>query len=259
MARCKSRARASPEDVSASIECHWRLGYPPSVFHQSETVGEAFDVARLHAAQRETWSVLSRLAQQVRPGMITADVKRMLRELTVGQKHWHPGQLRLGQNTLCYFNQPALTDEPLKDSDVFFIDIGLVVDGYEGDCGRTFVLGSDPEHLRCAADAERVHQEGVQHWLQTQCSGRKLYEFTRARAEARGWMLSEQKADGHRIGDFPHSRFSRAHLIACDFSVAPDRWIYEVHLVDPNRRFGAFYEDLLSPFAAHKSSADVLP
>lgn len=209
-----------------------------------EEVGDAFEVEKLHRARVEGWALLDALAAKVRPGHTTADVKRMLGELSAGRKFWHPAQLRLGVNTTCHFGEPAISDEPLKDTDIFFLDLGLIVDGYESDVGRTFVLGEDAELRRCADAARTIHRDGVEHWLRTRCTGAQLYEWTRARAKALGYGLTEIEADGHRIGDFPHHRFSEAHLVQCDFTPRADRWIYEVHVTDG--RIGGFYEDLLS-------------
>jgi Xaa-Pro aminopeptidase len=226
-----------------------RANYGGPMFHLTEAVGEDFDVEKLRHAQAVGWQILRAVANELRPGSTLKDAKRLLAAQMKNAglvKHWHPPQLRLGKSSICHFNAPPVSDAPLQTNDIFFLDIGPLVGGYEADVGRTFTLGDDPDMKRCARDAATIHKEGIAHWLDTKCSGAELYTWTQARADALGWQLQREGATGHRVGDFPHHRFSRKHLINCDFSVAPNRWIYEVHLRDRHDRFGAFYEDLLA-------------
>jgi len=52
-------------------------------------------------------------------------------------------------------------------------------------------------------------------------------------------------SDGHRIGDFPHHVFFKGSLTECEETVIPNAWILEIHLWSPDKKFGAFYEDVL--------------
>lgn len=214
-----------------------------------EAVGEGFSTAHQHEAQRVTWRVLEQTAQNVRPGHCVADVRALLERAMAEHgvdKAWHPPQLRLGASTCCPFNAAALSKAPLEEEDIFFLDLGLIVQGHEGDCGRTFTLGDNAEMQRCAADAQRMHAEGVAKWCDTQCTGKALYAWARERASELGWQLALHHADGHRIGDLPHRRFFKGNLAGRSYTPASERWIFEVQLLDPQRRFGAFYEDMLS-------------
>jgi Xaa-Pro aminopeptidase len=216
--------------------------------HDEEKVGPDFSLEKLARARAATWRVVQAIAQAVRPGHGQEDVRCLLVQAMASEnieKSWHPPQLRLGPSTCCPFGAPARSDAPLAENDIYFIDLGLIVAEHEGDCGQTFVLGDDEDMKRCAADAERVHREGVAFWRESRCSGHGLYQWTRARATALGWTLALTKADGHRIGDLPHHRFFKGNLADRDYTPAADRWIYEVQLIDPAGRFGAFYEDLL--------------
>lgn len=220
-----------------------------------EGVGEGFAVEHLMAARQVGWNVLQALAQRVVVGADTAELKRLLNEELQAagvQKQWHPAQLRIGQNTCCAFGEEALSAEPLRHGDIFFLDIGPLVNGYEADVGQTFVLGqpgSDNglflEKQRCAADAKILHALGVEHWRTTQCTGRELYAWSQEQAQQRGWKQTLHEAAGHRLGDFPHHRFFKGLMIECDFTPASHRWVYEIQLRSPCGSYGAFYEDLL--------------
>src|SRR5215208_1622101 len=59
------------------------------------------------------------------------------------EKHWHKKIVRTGKNTLAIYpdNPPNRT---IEQEDILFIDFGPIVEGYEADIGRTYVLGNDP-------------------------------------------------------------------------------------------------------------------
>lgn len=214
-----------------------------------EGVSEKFDAPRFLAARARAWELLHELASFIRPGHTTADVGAELKQLLTRAgvaKQWHPPQLRLGRDTMCPFNADPLADEPLRENDVFFLDLGLLIDGHETDVGKTFIVGEYDDASACAQASEELHREGVAHWRRTKCSGVELYRFAKERAAARGFELSLDGASGHRLGDFPHHVFSRLHLRKWEAPIAPERWVFEVHLIDPRWRFGAFYEDLLA-------------
>jgi len=216
--------------------------------HAEERVKDHFDLDKQLEAQRVTWAVLHTVAPRVRTGHRLADLHQLLAEAMAEhhvEKAWHPPQLRLGPSTRCPFGTPAVSDDPLREDDIFFCDLGLIVDGYEGDCGETFTLGRDPEMQRIAADAKRLHGEGLAHWRATQCTGEVLYAWARERAHALGWTLALTKGDGHRIGDLPHHRFFTGNLAGRAYTPMAHRWIFEVQLWDAAGRFGAFYEDML--------------
>ena len=52
--------------------------------------------------------------------------------------------------------------------------------------------------------------------------------------------------DGHRIGDFPHHVHFRGGLAECEEVVVPNAWILEIHLWGPEKKYGAFFEDILT-------------
>src|SRR5215470_15499955 len=63
------------------------------------------------------------------------------------EDHWHKKIVRCGKNTLATYprNPP---NRIIEKDDILFIDLGPIVEGYEADIGRTYVLGDDPQKLR---------------------------------------------------------------------------------------------------------------
>jgi Xaa-Pro aminopeptidase len=212
-----------------------------------EQVGERFSLDAMQYARKKTWDVVHELASLVRPGMreseATAECKRVMTALGM-ERIWHPSLVRFGANTLKTFKERSDGDPRLADDDIFFIDLGIVWDGHEGDAGATFVVGDDAEMKACADASKTLFDEVEAHWRAGGASGTALYDFARARAEALGWRLNLD-IKGHRVSDFPHAIFKAGKL--GDFDLCPDVgvWILEIQIAHPTRPFGAFYEDLL--------------
>lgn len=213
-----------------------------------EKVGEKFDAHALAKAQARAWQAVHETAKRCKAGMTEKDAAAVLKEILATydvDKIWHPPQIRFGKNTTKPFAVPSDKTVVLQEDDIFFLDIGPVFDGYESDVGETFVVGSDPEQKRIAADSKIVFREVQARWKKTGENGPALYEFAEESASKRGWRLSLEGASGHRISEFPHSVHWRGKLRTFETRPSPDRWILEIHLMHPEGLYGAFFEDLL--------------
>lgn len=108
-----------------------------------EGVSEKFNSDLLLTAQSKTWQLVHELASRVRAGWSEAqanqELEEMFRQAGV-EKKWHPSKIRFGVNTTKSFRELSVPDVVLKETDIFFIDIGPVFAGHEADCGKTFVL-----------------------------------------------------------------------------------------------------------------------
>jgi hypothetical protein len=144
------------------------------------------------------------------------------------------------------FGQRGEENVALAKNDIYFFDIGPIFHGHEGDVGRPFTVGQDPEMAKCCKDAGEIWLEVRDHWAQKGVTGAELYAFARLRTVARGWLLTLEKANGHRIADFPHAARNRGSIEGFDQNPAANRWILEIQIRHPHKPFGAFYEDLLN-------------
>ena len=212
-----------------------------------EAVGQHYSVHAMQHAQQMTWRVIEQIAAQIKPGLRESDAqtiaKQVLAELGM-QRIWHPVLIRFGANTLKTFKQRSNGDPLLGVNDIFFIDLGVVFGGHEGDAGATFTTGSDPDMQACAAAAKTLFDRVRVHWRTGGVSGQQLYDYAQAQAIEMGWVLNLD-IKGHRVSDFPHAIYRAGDL--GDFAETPGRglWILEIQLAHPTRPFGAFYEDLL--------------
>jgi len=218
--------------------------------HQSdESVGSEFRLEDLQFAQAMSLTVVTEAAKHVRSGMTEKEAREIVTQIQTqagAPKCWHPPQIRFGENTILPFGEKGIEDIKLKSDDIFFFDIGPIFQGHEGDVGRPFTLGHDPEMQKCCRDAETIWHEVHRHWNQTQESGQQLYHFAEQCAQQRGWLLNLKKANGHRIADFPHAAKIRGSIEGLSHTPAANRWILEIQIRHPQRRFGAFFEDLLA-------------
>nr|WP_238935134.1 M24 family metallopeptidase [Pseudomonas typographi] len=199
-------------------------------------------------AQAMTWSAIERLAARIAPGMRETEARALgqhvLAELDM-QRIWHPLLVRFGANTLKTFGQRSDGDPVLGADDIFFIDMGAVWQGHEGDAGHTFTTGDDPQRAACAAAAKALFERVQARWQQGRVSGAHLYDYAQAQARAMGWRLNLD-IKGHRVSDFPHSVHRGGDLGDFEQYPNPGLWILEIQIAHPSEPYGAFYEDLLA-------------
>jgi methionyl aminopeptidase len=213
----------------------------------AERVGPAFSVDGMLLARNKTRAAINEIASRVKPGMVEEDAVEMAKRVLLDSGlalSWHPTRVRFGINTIKPMKQASVPGVILQDNDIFFLDIAPRVDAWEGDGGASFVVGSNAEYERCARDAERLFHEVRQVWERQRSSGQALYAFAEKTAHAMGWELNFD-LPGHRVSDFPHATIYTGSLAELDATPSAMRWILEIHLRDPQHRFGAFFEDML--------------
>jgi methionyl aminopeptidase len=213
----------------------------------AERVGPAFSVDGMLLARNKTRAAINEIASRVKPGMVEEDAVEMAKRVLLDSGlalSWHPTRVRFGINTIKPMKQASVPGVILQDNDIFFLDIAPRVDAWEGDGGASFVVGSNAEYERCARDAERLFHEVRQVWERQRSSGQALYAFAEKTAHAMGWELNFD-LPGHRVSDFPHATIYTGSLADLDATPSAMRWILEIHLRDPQHRFGAFFEDML--------------
>ncbi|MBU6960873.1 M24 family metallopeptidase [Pseudomonas sp. CVAP len=215
---------------------------------QKEAVGLAYSLEGMLHAKRKTWEAIEEMASRIKPGMLESEALQMGLEVLTGlgmDRIWHPTKIRFGENTLKTFKQPSSGDPVLGENDIFFIDLGVVWDRHEGDCGATFTTGNDPEMQACAAAAKTLFDQVHDYWRTHQVAGPELYRYAEEQASVMGWVLNLD-IKGHRASDFPHAIYRAGDLGNFDACPNVGLWILEIQLAHPTRPFGAFYEDLLA-------------
>ena len=227
------------------------------------TFDEPARLASLYAAQARAEALFAAIeaAGMVRAGLLESALSDEIHALAAEQfgveAHWHRKIVRTGANTVATFHDPTL-DLMIAEGDILFLDFGPVFDDWEADYGRTFVLGDDPVKQALRRDLGAVWTDLREVYeADPNITGERLYAEAHRSAERRGWKFGGNIA-GRLVGEFPHTAFPGERSVSL---VAPGNdtrmrdtdadgreryWILEVHLVEPQGRFGGFTEELLS-------------
>ncbi|GLQ88132.1 M24 family metallopeptidase [Dyella flagellata] len=216
--------------------------------HDREAVGQPFDHALMQRARELSWQALQGIRERMRPGInedeARAEASQVFEALGL-ERLWHPVIIRIGPNTTKTYREASQPGVRLGENDSYFIDLGLVFSGHEGDVGDTFVVGHAPEREACAQAARDLFQDVAKKWRHEGWDGQKLYNYAFERAEAMGWRFNHA-IKGHRVSDFPHSVHKGGNLGDLDHTPRKGLWILEIQIAHPSEPFGAFYEDLLA-------------
>ena len=212
-----------------------------------EAVGKRYDVELMQIARDKSWAALHGIRARMHEG-ISEDEARLeagevFRELGM-ERLWHPVLIRIGANTTKTYRQKSDPAVRLGENDSYFIDLGLVFNGHEGDVGDTFTAGDAPLQQACADAARSLFHDVAEAWRSQGLSGRALYAYADERAEAMGYRLNHA-TKGHRVSDFPHAIHKGGDLGALEATPASGLWILEIQIAHPTKPFGAVYEDLL--------------
>jgi methionine aminopeptidase len=171
--------------------------------------------------------------------------------------HWHKKIVRAGSNTLAtYIENPP--NKIIQEDDILFVDFGPVVEEYEADLGRTYVIGGDATRLKLKHDVEQAWYE-IQEWFQAQAKlkASTLFQYAVNKAREYGWTFGGEIA-GHIVGKFPHEQPPNPKSLELD--IHPDNhndmflldangderhWILELQFVDREKKIGGYFEQLL--------------
>jgi Xaa-Pro aminopeptidase len=183
-------------------------------------------------------------------------IRDLANEMFGKTRHWHKRIVRSGPHTLHPYRENP-PDRVIGADDIVFADFGPIFEEFEADLGRTYVLGADPVKHRLAAGLPVIFDAGRRYFADHPgITGAQLHAEVARLAREAGWSLGGRHA-GHLVGEFPHEKIDGADI---ESYIAPGNatpmrrrdkagrqchWILEIHLTDPARRFGGFYEQLL--------------
>lgn len=144
------------------------------------------------------------------------------------------------------------------DDDIVFADFGPIFDGRGADFGQAWVLGDDPVKHRLRDDLQTLFDAGKRYFDEhPDITGEELHAHVVGLTERAGWTFGNFHY-GHVVGEFPHEDFDGERLESAimagntlpmrrlDPSGRIGHWILEIHLTDPDRQIGGFFEELLT-------------
>jgi Xaa-Pro aminopeptidase len=178
-------------------------------------------------------------------------------ELFGTTKHWHKRVVRTGQNTF-YSYKVDPPDLAIKDGDLVYLDLGPVFDDFEGDIGKTYLIGDDAIKAKLIQDLERIFIEGKEFYTRNpNMTGAQLWSRVLELTNDAGWGFGNTHA-GHilsefshkqKYGDSPDVRINELNHLPMNAPL-PDgqkrHWILEIHLVEKMGQFGGFFEDIIT-------------
>ena len=236
----------------------------PSAYSRSVTTVQQ-ELARISALQNAEANakalfdvVLARglIAEGKSERLISDEIRALANELFSVSKFWHKRIVRSGINTLePYRSNPP--DRTVAADDIVFLDFGPIFEQWEADFGRTYVLGGDPAKHELANDLPRLWDQAKRHFdAHPNITGEELFAHVQDLITQAGWGHAAPHA-GHLVGEFPHERIN-GDEVGCyiapgndqpmrrpDAEGKPRHWILEMHLVEPSRQFGGFFEQLV--------------
>lgn len=200
----------------------------------------------------------------IAPGRSEAEVNRDIADIAQRDfgiaRHWHKRLVRAGINTICVFSDNP-PNRVIEADDTVYLDLGPVFEEWEADVGRTYAIGNDPERRALVAALPELFEEVRAHALaDPDITGAALYAFAVEASKARGYVFGGKIA-GHIIGEFPHAQLPDSKDSQRISPANPGRlsdpdglgrqrfWIIEIHILQPDRSYGGFYERLLRPNA----------
>lgn len=174
-------------------------------------------IERMRRAGRVAAQTLAFVGAQLRPGMSTAEIDRLVREDTARRGgrpsqlgyHGFPAAVCTSRNHVVCHGIPR-ADEFLQPGDILNIDVTTNVDGYHGDTSAMFVIGeASPEAKRLVDIALRCRDAGIaviRHGARLGDIGAAIEEL--ARKEGVGVVT---EVGGHGIGRNMHGDPHVAH------------------------------------------------
>jgi Xaa-Pro aminopeptidase len=196
----------------------------------------------------------------IAPGVREVEASNAIRDLAADMygvsRHWHKRIVRAGVNTLQPYRQNP-PDRAIGADDIVFCDFGPIFEEWEADFGRTFVLGDDPVKHRLRDALPVLFDEGRAYFEdRPDITGQQLFAHVTELVRQAGWEYGGPHA-GHLVGEFPHEKIagddigsyiapgSDQPMRRLDRSGRRCHWILEIHLIDRDRQFGGFHEELL--------------
>ena len=200
-------------------------------------------------------------ADLIRAGVTEKTISNEIHELAAErhgvEKHWHKRVVRSGPNTLKPYSENP-PDRTIEADDILFVDLGPIFEAWEADFGRTFVLGDDPTKKKLRDSLEPVwNTVNARFQEKEDMTGEELYSIACEQAKQAGWVFGGAHS-GHLVGDFPHERIpndkvtlyitkgNNKKMRSVDKKGNQRHWILEIHLVDPEKEIGGFFEQLLT-------------
>ncbi len=170
----------------------------------------AGEIAKMRRAGKVVAEMHERTRAAIRPGVTTADLDRVAREVLERRGarsnflnyHGFPAVICTSPNDMIVHGIPS-DEVVLDEGDIISVDCGAIVEGYHGDAAYTAPVGQvSPLAARLLEVTERSLWAGIE----VMCDGNRLHDIGRAVqdvAEKAGFSVVREYV-GHAIGTAMH-------------------------------------------------------
>ena len=171
----------------------------------------AAEIDKMRAAGRLAGDLLDMIAREIRVGMSTQDIDRMVDEMTRAhgaisapyRYHGFPAHCCTSINDVVCHGIPD-SRRLLNDGDIINVDVTPILDGFHGDASRTFMVGTvPPVAQRLVQDTYRSLWKGISAVRPGGTTGDIGYAI-QSFVEPRGYSVVRQFS-GHGIGRIFHT------------------------------------------------------
>lgn len=194
--------------------------------------------------QKLGWNIISEAGASFTVGLSEVEAYNQLNEIMT--KHgianfWHPTCIKFDDSTL----QPGVRHRPQSDvflNKIAIIDIGIIIDGFEVGCGKSF--GFSDSGRKLAQSAKDIFLDTAT-FLKTNPATppAQIYAWMSSRAKHYGYEQIAPTA-GHALGAYPTPKKDpKISPKDTNKNLSKGGWMIEVHISDGTH--GAFYEDLI--------------
>ena len=171
----------------------------------------AHEIEKMRAAGRLAAALLDMIAREIRVGMSTAEIDRLVDEMTRAhgavsapfRYHGFPAHCCTSINDVVCHGIPD-PNRILRDGDIINVDVTPILDGFHGDASRSFCIGTvSAAAQRLVLDTYRALWKGistVRPGSTTGDIGAAIQRFV----EPRGYSVVRQFS-GHGIGRLFHT------------------------------------------------------
>lgn len=170
------------------------------------------EIALLKQANHYVYEILMALGREVKPGIPTMRLEEIAQDMckTYGVKPAFQGYGGFPYALCCSVNEVVVHGFPsrkliLKEGDVVSCDMGVVVEGFNGDAARTFPVGKVDDKV---AELLRVTAESLEQGVAAARPGNNLRDVSAAvqnYAEAHGMGIVKRFV-GHGVGCHLHEK-----------------------------------------------------
>jgi Xaa-Pro dipeptidase len=137
-------------DGTSKASPHATIASATGVTAGCRMVKSAHEIALMRLASQVTLTVYEAVYQALREGMTQSEVSNLI-DAAYGRTGF-PGDASVMMGELTAFPHGSTTPQVIREGSIIMIDDGCVVEGYQSDITRTFVLGKASEKMKQVFD-----------------------------------------------------------------------------------------------------------